>query len=73
MLRTRSNLDAIRSRIQRVSAAVREASGRGYEISYRTTGMDFTTNFKAVGLKAPEQLEDDFLILFVCKRPAKSY
>lgn len=27
--------------------------------------MDFTTNFKAVGLKAPEQLEDDFLILFV--------
>ena len=70
---TPTDLDAIRSRIQRASVAVREASGSGYQTSYQAEGTDFTTNFKAVGVKAPEQLEDDFLNLFVWIWSLKDY
>lgn len=70
---TSVDLDAIRRRIQRASAVVRDASGNGYETSYQAEGTDFTTNFKAVGVKAPEQLEDDFLNLFVWTWSMKDY
>ena len=70
---TPAELDAIRSRIQRASAVVRNASGSGYQTSYQAEGTDFTTNFKAVGVKAPEQLEDDFLNLFVWTWSLKDY
>ncbi len=62
---TPADLDAIRSRIHRASAEVRDAAGSGYQTSYQAEGTDFTTNFKAIGVKAPEQLEDDFLNLFI--------
>lgn len=68
-----ADLDAIRSRIQRASAAVRFASGSGYQVSYQANGTDFTTNFTAIGVKAPEQLEDDFLNLFIWTWSLKDY
>lgn len=70
---TPADLDAIRSRIKRASAAVRYASGSGYQTSYWAEGTDFMTNFKAIGVKAPEQLEDDFLNLFVWIWSLKDY
>jgi hypothetical protein len=70
---TPADLDAIRSRIKRASAAVRDASGSGYQTSYWAEGTDFMTNFKAIGVKAPEQLEDDFLNLFVWIWSLKDY
>lgn len=70
---TPADLDAIRSRIRRASAVVRDASGSGYQTSYQAEGTDFTTNFKAVGVKAPEQLEDDFLNLFIWTWSLKDY
>ena len=70
---TPADLDAIRSRIRRASAAVRDASGSGYKTSYWAEGTDFMTNFKAIGVKAPEQLEDDFLNLFVWTWSLKDY
>jgi hypothetical protein len=70
---TPADLDAIRSRIQRASAAVRDASGCGYQTSYWAEKTDFMTNFKAVGVKAPEQLEDEFLNLFVWTWSLKDY
>jgi hypothetical protein len=68
-----ADLDAIRSRIQRASAAVRFASGSGYQVTYQADGTDFTTNFTAIGVKAPEQLEDDFLNLFIWTWSLKDY
>ena len=70
---TPADLDAIRSRIRRASAAARDASGSGYQTSYWAEGTDFITNFKAIGVKAPEQLEDDFLNLFVWIWSLKDY
>ncbi|WP_254958901.1 hypothetical protein [Cyanobium sp. Cruz CV13-4-11] len=70
---TPADLDAIRSRIQRASAAVRDASGSGYQTSYWASGTDFMTNFRAIGVKAPEQLEDDFLNLFIWTWSLKDY
>lgn len=70
---TPADLDAIRSRIQRAAASVGNASGSGYEISYQAAGTAFTTNFKAVGVKAPQQLEDDFLNLFIWTWSLKDY
>ncbi len=70
---TPADLDAIRSRIHRAYSAVRDASGSGYKTSYQVEGTEFTTNFKAVGLKAPEQLEDDFLNLFLWTWSLKDY
>jgi hypothetical protein len=70
---TPSDLDAIKKRIQRAFAAVRDASGTRYQTSYQPEGTDFTTNFTAVGVKAPEQLEDDFLNLFVWTWSLKDY
>ena len=70
---TPSDLDAIRSRIHRAIGAVQVASGAGYEISYQAEGTDFTTHFRAVGVKAPEQLEDDFLNLFIWMWSLKDY
>ena len=68
-----AELDAIRRRIQRAFAAVRFASGSGYEVSYQANGTDFTTNFTAIGIKAPEQLQDDFLNLFIWTWSLKDY
>lgn len=62
---TPADLDAIRSRIHRAFGAVQDASGTGYKISYQAEGTDFITHFRAVGVKEPEQLEDDFLNLFI--------
>jgi hypothetical protein len=58
-------LDEIRSRISRALRAVQQVSGEDYVTSYTATGTDFVTHFQAVGVKAPEQLQDDFLNLFV--------
>jgi len=68
-----ADLDAIRRRIQRASAAVRFASGSCYQVSYQADGTDFTTNFTAIGVKAPEQLEDDFLNLYILTWSLKHY
>lgn len=70
---TAADLDVIRSRIQRASAAVRDASGSCFQSSYWAEGTDFKTNFMAIGVKAPEQLEDDFLNLFVWTWSLKDY
>lgn len=70
---TPADLDAIRRRLQRASAAVRDASGTGYQTSYQAEGTDFTTNFTAIGIKAPDQLEDDFLNLFIWMWSFKDY
>lgn len=70
---TPADLDSIRSRIQRAFAAARAASGSGFQTSYQADGTDFTTNFKALGVKAPEQLEDDFLNLFIWTWSLKDY
>ena len=68
-----ADLDAIRSRIFRAIGTVQNASGAGYETSYQAEGTDFTTHFRAVGMKAPEQLEDDFLNLFIWVWSLKDY
>lgn len=70
---TPAELDVIRRRIRRASAAARDASGNGYQCSYQAESTDFTTNFKAVGVKPPEQLEDDFLNLFIWTWSLKDY
>lgn len=70
---TPSDLDAIRSRIHRAMGTVQVASGVGYETSYQAEGTDFATHFRAVGVKAPEQLEDDFLNLFIWVWSLKDY
>ena len=62
---TLADLDAIKSRISRAFSVVQDASGPGYETAYQAPGTDFTTNFRAIGVKAPEQIEDDFLNLFI--------
>jgi len=70
---TPAELDAIRSRIRRAFGAVQDVAGAGYATSYQASGTDFTTNFRAVGVKSPEQLVDDFLILFVWTWSLKDY
>jgi len=70
---TPTDLDAIRSRISRALRAAQQASGEGYETSYQADGADFMTYFRAIGVKAPEQLEDDFLNLFVWTWSLKDY
>lgn len=70
---TPADLDRIRSRIQRAYAAVQCASGSGFQVSYQAEGTDFTTNFRAVGIKSPDQLEDDLLNLFVWTWSLKDY
>ena len=50
-----------------------DASGSGYVTSYQAESTAFTTNFKALGVKAPEQLEDDFLNLFIWTWSLKDY
>lgn len=62
---TLADLDTIKRRIGRAFGAVRNASGAEYEISYQAWETDFTTDFRAIGLKSPEQLEDEFLNLFI--------
>lgn len=70
---TPADLDAIRARIQRAFQSAKDARGSGYETSYQASGTDFTTNFRAIDVKAPEQLEDDFLNLFVWVWSLKDY
>lgn len=70
---TPTDLDAIKSRILRAYAAVRNASGAGFQTSYQAEGTDITTNFKAIGVKSPEQIEDDFLNLFIWTWSLKDY
>jgi hypothetical protein len=62
---TPADLDAIRNRIGRAFRAAQQVSGEGYESSYQAEGTDFMTHFRTIGVKAPEQLEDDFLNLFI--------
>lgn len=68
-----TELDEIRKRIARASQTVQQTSGEGYEISYIAEGTDFVTSFRAIGMKAPEQLQDDFLNLFVWTWNLKDY
>lgn len=68
-----STLKAMRFRIERARCSVQTASGISYATSYQANGQDFITNFKAIGIKAPEQLEDDFLALFVWVWSLKDY
>ena len=70
---TTADIAKIRSRIQRAYFAVRCVSGSGFQASYQTEDADFTTIFMAVGVKSPEQLEDDFLNLFVWTWSLKDY
>lgn len=70
---TPADLDAIRSRIERALAAAQDPSGAGYQTSYQVSGTDFTTSFRAIGVKAPKQLEDDFLNLFIWTWSLKDY
>lgn len=70
---TPADLDTISARVRRAFQSVGDARGVGYETSYQATGTDFTTHFRAIGVKAPEQLEDDFLNLFVWVWSLKDY
>lgn len=70
---TPADLDEMRARIQRAFGAVASAGGSGYSKSYVAAGADFTTRFRAIGIKAPEQLQDDFLALFVWVWSLKDY
>ena len=70
---TPADLDAITNRIHRAFGAVQVASGAGYDTLYQAAGTDFTTHFRAMGVKAPEQLEDDFLNLFIWMWSLKDY
>lgn len=69
----RTDLDAIRDRIGRAHDAVQTAAGKSYETSYQVEGDAFITQFRAIGVKAPEQLEDEFLNLFVWTWSLKDY
>lgn len=70
---TPAAIDAMKDRIGRALLSAQRASGDSYQTSFRADGQDFTTNFTAVGVKAPEQLEDDFLALFVWVWSLKDY
>lgn len=70
---TPSDLDQIRDRIGRAFRAVQQATGDGYELSYTAKGTDFVTRFQAIGVKSPEQLQDDFLNLFIWIWSLKDY
>ncbi len=70
---TPADLDAMRARIRRAFDAVSCAEGKGYQQSYETAATDFTTTFRAIGVKVPEQLQDDFLTLFVWVWSLKDY
>jgi len=60
-----ADLNAIRSRIERAFGAMQDLSGAGYKTSFETNDTNFTTNFQATSVKNPEQLQDDFLNLFI--------
>lgn len=66
-------IDEMRDRIRRSLQSARTASGDRYQTSYKTEDKDFTTNFTAIGVKAPEQLNDEFLTLFVWVWSLKDY
>lgn len=68
-----ADLDEVRNRIGRLLQAVQHAAGDSYETSYKATGADFLTHFRVIGVKAPEQLQDDFLNLFVWTWSLKDY
>lgn len=70
---TPADLDAVRARIQRAFQSINDSRGFSYETSYKASETDFTTHFHAVGVKAPEQLEDDFLNLFIWVWSLKDY
>lgn len=70
---TPADLDAMRARVLRALACVQTVSGSCYEVQFRAHGQDFLTRFKARGVKAPEQLEDEFLALFVWVWSLKDY
>ncbi|EWS53283.1 hypothetical protein X551_03928 [Methylibium sp. T29] len=70
---TPADLDAIRSRIGRAFAAAQDPFGAGYQTFYQASGTDFTTSFRALGVKDPKQLEDDFLNLFIWTWSLKDY
>lgn len=67
------DLNAIRSRIERAFDTVQDLSGVGYQTSFENNDTNFTTNFQATGVKNPEQLQDDFLILFIWIWSFKDY
>ena len=73
ILSTNTELLEIQSRIERARRTVQNASGTKYETSYQAEGTDFTTYFSAHGLKDPNQLEDDFLNLFIWTWNLKDY
>lgn len=68
-----AELDAVRARIERAFGTAISAEGMGYEQSFQATGTDFTTIFRAVGVKAPALLEDELLNLFVWIWSLKDY
>ncbi len=70
---TPADLDAVRARIERAFRTAVSAEGRGYEQAYQATGTDFTTIFRAIGVKAPAQLEDELLNLFIWIWSLKDY
>lgn len=70
---TPADLEALRSRIERAFGAVQDPSGTGYQISYQASSTDFITKFRALGVKAPKQLEDGFLNLFIWTWNLKDY
>lgn len=70
---TLADLEAILARIQRTFRLVTDVTGAGFDMSYQVSGTDFTTHLHTIGVKAPEQLEDDFLNLFVWIWSLKDY
>ena len=73
ILSTNTELLEIQSRIERAKTAVQDASGTKYETFYQAEGTDFTTFFCAHGVKDLNQLEDDFLNLFIWTWNLKDY
>ena len=65
-------LQALRSRIRRAQQAARKPRAEGYEQEH--TLEDGTTHqYSIVGIKSPEQLEDELLALFVWVWSLKDY
>ena len=70
---TISAINEMKDRISRALITAQRASGYGYQVSYKAYPQEFTTNFNAEGVKSPEQIEDDFLSLFVWVWSLKDY
>lgn len=62
---TLDELELIRNRIQRAFNSVRADASSVFHTSYHAPSTDFVTNLTVFGIQSPDQLEDNFLNLFI--------